>query len=183
MLGWLSTRCAAVRQDLVGWNDGGLTTRRARQVRAHLDRCRNCAAEAEALRVSIAAQREKLQSLMSCEGVDQEGAEIDRLWQQFERRARTAAPSAPREPVRWLWRPALAFAVASALLWLGSAAFDEPAAVLISVGVKAPPSKLTQHPDLFKDYAVIQDLDVLEHFDTAGADVPEDAATPAANDG
>ncbi|HTO58517.1 MAG TPA: hypothetical protein VMJ74_12015, partial [Pseudomonadales bacterium] len=100
------------------------------------------------------------------------------------RRRRATAPRAtPRPSTLWLWRPALAFAVASALLWLGSTAFDEPAAVLISVGVKAPPPKLTQHPDLFKDYAIIQDLDVLEHFDTAGADAPDSAMTPAADQG
>ena len=179
MLGWFSTRCSAVQPMLVAWIDGGLTGRSARQVAAHLQHCRACASEAQTLRTTIAAQREMLQSRLSAETVD-----VDRLWQQFSRRARTVEHRpARREFASWLWRPALAFAVASGLLWVGSTAFEGPAAILISVGVKAPPPKLTQQPDLFKDYAIIQELDVLEHFDTAGVDLPDGAVTPAADEG
>ncbi|HUI27858.1 MAG TPA: zf-HC2 domain-containing protein [Candidatus Kryptonia bacterium] len=176
---WFAPRCSTVRANLVAWIDGGLSARSMRRMQAHLDRCRSCAAEAASLRAETAVQRDRLRSLLLTERID-----VDRLWQQLDRRLRaTVRQPRPRRSAVWLWRPALAFAVASGLLWVGSTAFDGPAAVLISVGVKAPPAKLTQHPDLFKDYAIIQDLDVLEHFDTAGVDSPDEGVTPAANQG
>ena len=176
---WFPARCASVRPNLVAWIDGGLSARQARRVHSHLERCHSCAAEATALRAEMVGQGERLRSHLLAEGAD-----VDRLWEQLERRLRaTQRVPKQRQSTVWLWRPALGFAVASALLWVGSTAFDEPAAVLISVGVKAPPPKLTQHPDLFKDYAIIQELDVLEHFETAGGELPDNAVTPAADEG
>jgi hypothetical protein len=56
-------------------------------------------------------------------------------------------------------------------------------AVLISAGVKSPPPKLKQQPDMFKEYAVIKDLEVLERFDTADIEPILDDVTPQADQG
>ncbi|HVN85803.1 MAG TPA: zf-HC2 domain-containing protein [Candidatus Binatia bacterium] len=179
MLGWWRPRCASIRPDLVAWVDGQLSSRRAERVRRHVDDCATCAAEAKSLAAVIESQRTGLTEQLAAVSPD-----IDRLWRQLS--GRLHAPQADvgrRRELVWVWRPALGLAVAAALLWLGSAAFEEPAAVLISVGVKAPPAKVTQQPELFKDFAIIQDLDVLERFDTAETEPPEGDRTPPADQG
>jgi hypothetical protein len=51
-------------------------------------------------------------------------------------------------------------AVAAVLLAVG------PQMVLMPLGLESPPPAVAQHTGLFKDYPLIERLDVLEHFDT-----------------
>ncbi len=98
-------------------------------------------------------------------------------------RLREAPAGPPAEAWRRrVWRPALAFGVASLALWVGVSAFGGPDTVLISLGLKSPPPAVQEQPDLFREYAIIRRLDVLEHLDTGDRRAP-DAATPAAQQG
>src|SRR5262249_41516280 len=49
-----------------------------------------------------------------------------------------------------------------------------PKAVLIPLGVAPPPPAVRSHPDLFKDYSLIQHLDALENFDTVESEPLDD---------
>jgi anti-sigma factor RsiW len=173
-------RCAAVRRDLIAWIDGALVARRAQRIARHLETCAACAAEAEAVRVSVGAQTSALRGAVAIESAD-----LDQLW----RRLGPRLVDVDTEPVGWraalrpLVRPALAIGVAAIALLVGVSSIDGPDTVLITVGVKAPPLALQTKPELFKDYAIIQQLDVLERFDTADVEPIMDAVTPAENEG
>lgn len=179
MFGWLAMRCDGARADLVAWVDGALPTRRARQLARHLDACQQCASEGASVRASARQQQTLLRSLTGAETVD-----VDDLWRRM--RLRLAAEPEPARrslSLRWLWRPALAFAVTLAVVWGGVTTLGDHDALLISTGVKSPPKKLEEKPDLFKEYAVIEELEVLERFHTADTDTILAPVTPEANQG
>ena len=46
------------------------------------------------------------------------------------------------------------------------------------LGLESPPPAVVQHTELFKDYPLIERLDVLEHFDTVES-VPLDDESAA----
>lgn len=172
-------KCRVVQENLTAWIDGELSPRWDDRVRRHLTGCPGCAAAADGLRKSIEMQRQTLARVTAVADFDSATA-----WVHLQRALRapiagaewirngTAAASPP--PV-WLavlraWltgRLAVAgaaMAVAAALLVLLVA--GGPKAVLIPLGVTPPPVAVTRQPDLFKDYALIEELDALENFDT-----------------
>lgn len=180
MFGSRSIACQDVRPDLVAWVDGELQSRLARRVGAHVRDCPFCSREVEALRGSIDVQRSFLRNASdSAAAVD-----VDALWRRLEPRLQLTTPESRwrKAVAAWMWRPALAFAGASVALWLGVSALGGSETVLISLGLESPPPALRQEPDLFRDYAIIRQLDILEHLDNGESPVP-DAATPAAQQG
>jgi anti-sigma factor RsiW len=178
MFEWMAMTCVRTRPHLIAWIDGALSPRRARRVGRHVETCVQCAGEARVMRDSIRQQAAALHALMTAGPV-----EVDELWRRL--RGRVVAETAPaRVETGWLWRPALAFAVALLVIWGGVTTLSgDPDAVLISAGVKSPPPKLKQQPELFKEYAVIKDLEVLERFDTADIEPLMEAVTPPADQG
>jgi len=157
--------CQNVRQDLTAWIEGELPEQRCDHIREHLAACAGCSAEAASLRMAIAWQQRALRAAMSLDGMATValGAQLQRAL------AATAKPT----PL-WPWRPAwssiwgrlaltgaaLSFAVVVLLLAGG------PGMVLMPLGLESPPAAVVQHTELFKDYPLIERLDVLEHFET-----------------
>jgi anti-sigma factor RsiW len=158
--------CNDFSEDLTAWIDGELPPSRRDHIRRHLAGCRHCSAEMESLHSVIAWHRHALGALTTAAGVDTMALRT-RL-----RHAMAAEVDAGTLEWRWrdvwtsMWaRLALAGAavsVAVAVLLLAGG----PGMVLIPLGLEAPPPAVVQHTELFKDYPMIERLDVLEHFDT-----------------
>jgi len=170
--------CHDFSEDLTAWIDGQLTERRQNQVRRHLAACNCCSAQVDDLRAAIAWQRSALRAITTADGVDAAASQA--------RLRRAIAAEADEGTLAWslrdvwasMWgRLALAGAavsVAVAVLLLAGG----PGMVLMPLGLEPPPPAVVQHTELFKDYPMIERLDVLEHFDTVES-VPlddEDAA-------
>ncbi len=170
-------RCKAAHADLTAWLDGELPAGRAQRVARHVDSCAVCAAEAGTLRASVAEQREVLHAQLGAVAVD-----LDAMWHRLRPRL-VETERVVSEPSGWLWRPTLVLAASCLVVMLGVTAVGGPDTVLISVGLEAPPAPLVRKPDLFKEYAVIEKLDVLERFETADTELILDAVTPQANQG
>jgi anti-sigma factor RsiW len=159
--------CQDFSEDLTAWVEGQLPGWQQERMSEHLRHCLQCATEADSLRCAITWQRRALQAVAALDGVD------PLALQAKLRRALTTAAANDRAPawgLRDLWattlgRLALAGATVSIaalvlLLALG------PGMVLMPLGLEAPPPAVAQQTDFFKDYPLIERLDVLEHFDT-----------------
>ena len=158
--------CHNVSQDLTAWIEGELPQRRCDHIREHLTECARCSVEADSLRMAIAWQQRALRALTSLDGM---AAVPSRA-----RLQRALAAEAEKRMPLWGWFPAwssmrgrlalagvaLSFAVVVLLLAGG------PGMVLMPLGLESPPPAVVQHTELFKDYPLIERLDVLEHFDT-----------------
>jgi anti-sigma factor RsiW len=171
-------RCDDFSEDLTAWLDGQLLNRRHDRVQEHLSACARCRAEADSLRAAIAWQEEALRAVTVANGVDTASL-------QTRLRRAMAAEAHDRRPVwrlRDVWasmwgRLALvgaAVSVAAVVVRL----VGGPGMVLMPLGLESPPPAVAQHTELFKDYPLIERLDVLEHFDTVEA-VPLDDERPA----
>jgi hypothetical protein len=148
------------------------------RVARHLAGCAACATAASEVRTASAAVGATLQASPL------RPLDVDAMWRRLQPQLSAPTPLAVPSRWRWVWRTAWAVAGAAAVaLWLGSRAVGGPDAVLITTGVKPPPSPLKERPDLFKDYAIIEELDVLERFDTADTEAPLDGVTPGADQG
>lgn len=157
--------CHNVSQDLTAWIEGELPERRYDHIREHLSGCARCSAEADSLRTAIAWQARALRAVTSLDGI---AAVPSRA-----RLQRALAAEAEKRTPLWgglAWSPtwgrlalagaALSFAAVVLLLAGG------PGMVLMPLGLESPPAAVAQHTELFKDYPLIERLDVLEHFDT-----------------
>ena len=157
--------CHNVSQDLTAWIEGELPERRCDYIREHLAACARCSAEAGSLRMAIAWQQRALRAVTSLDGI----ATV-----ALRAQLQHALAEAERRTPLWGWRPAwssiwgrlalagaaLSFAIVVLLLAGG------PGMVLMPLGLESPPAAVAQHTELFKDYPLIERLDVLEHFDT-----------------
>lgn len=166
-------RCQKARDNLTAWLDGALSSRWDEKLRQHLAGCSVCTAAADSLRKSIASQRNLLVAVAGPPTVN-----VPQLWVQLQRER--AAADTPVVPARLWWLRPAAFAsaavAASVVGFVGVA--GGPEAVLIPLGVKAPPPAVKRAPVMFKEYSIIQKLDILEHFDTVEAmPLEEDAAS------
>jgi hypothetical protein len=47
--------------------------------------------------------------------------------------------------------------------------------MLIAVGLQSPPEVVVEQPDLFRDYALFEYLDAIEHFDAVNSTEPRRA--------
>ena len=158
--------CQDFSEDLTAWVEGQLSAWQQERLSEHVTHCLQCAAEADSLRAAIAWQRQALRAVAVLDGVDPLALQA-RLRHDLTTAANDMAPA---WSLRELWettfgRLALAgagVAVAALIVLLAVG----PGMVLMPLGLEAPPPAVTQQTDFFKDYPLIERLDVLEHFDT-----------------
>jgi anti-sigma factor RsiW len=155
--------CRAVKREFTAWCDGELSRREAERVERHLAACAACAAEAESLRAAIRWQRQALRHVTAV--ADQECAPL-----QGSLRRALAAEIEPRVQEQfwsWIFRPlTIATAAATIAIIVLFSVLGGPDAVLIPLGVEAPPVAISSEPELFENYQLIQHLDAMENFDT-----------------
>jgi anti-sigma factor RsiW len=170
--------CHEFSEDLTAWVDQQLPERRHEQVRQHLAGCAHCRAAADDLGAVIAWQRDALHAAATLDGVD-----TSALWGRLRRDLAAEVDTDKREwSLRLVWasmwgRLALAGAAMSvAAVVLGLA--GGPAMVLIPLGLESPPPAVAQRTELFKDYPLIERLDVLEHLDTVESEPLDDESAP-----
>ena len=158
--------CHDFSEDLTAWVDGQLPDRRHDQIRQHLAACARCSAEMHSLRTAITWQRHALRAMTVADGIDAVALKT-RLRRTLAAEVDEGIPAWTLRDV-WasLWgRLALVGAtvsVAVAVLLLAGG----PGMVLMPLGLESPPPAVVQQTELFKDYPMIERLDVLEHFDT-----------------
>jgi anti-sigma factor RsiW len=171
------TSCKLVHENLTAWIDGELPKAEALGVESHLDGCQTCAAEARALRSAISWQTEILPTKLLEAPVDVGALRLG-LHRQMARLRQREEPVAPSWT--WLVRPfalaASALAVAVLVIVWRSA---EPQPLLVSLGVEPPPAEVVTRPDKFQYLDVIENLDVLEHFEAVQAVHLEDERADA----
>lgn len=151
MLWW----CWTIRRDLTALVDAELAPRRDAAVRAHLDRCGDCAERYRDADKGVMQQRELLPLAAGLADVP-----VESLLRQVTRRTVNDSERFRRQ---W-WQPAAVAAMAAvALVVVTGFGLLDPA--LIAVGLQDPPEVVAEQPELFRDYALFEYLDALEHFD------------------
>lgn len=148
--------CSAIREELTALADGALTGGADAVVRAHVAGCGDCAAELSGIQATVDLSRRVL--------VD----ELPTLRPGFETRLRARLAEETergRSRARW-WRPAFVGALVAASVLLMARSVGGPSAVLVPLGIQAPPKKVAEKPVLFKDYEIIEHLEELENFET-----------------
>jgi anti-sigma factor RsiW len=158
--------CHNLSEDLTAWIEGQLLPRQHERIRLHIAHCVRCAREIDSLRAAIAWQQHALRAVTALDGVDTSVLKA-RLRHDL---AKDAASATPAWNLRHVWasmwgRLALAgaAAVVVAIVFLLAGG---PGMVLMPLGLESPPPAVAQQTELFKDYPLIERLDVLEHFDT-----------------
>lgn len=167
--------CRVVDRNLTAWADGELAARAQRRVSRHLDTCAACATQARELQRAVQFQRQALRSLQqSTEPPD------EALWRAVLRARQAESPR--RAAAGWAWLRPLAIGCAvtmfSLVAFVGAA--GGPQAVLVPLGIKQPPPVVSRAPALFKEYQVIEKLEMLEHFETVDT-VPLDEEAESDN--
>lgn len=158
--------CERYREQLTAAADGALSWPWRIRLSLHLDRCPACATLAARSREFVAAQRELLPRL-GPDGLDVGAAlaaakrDLKALGAETAARPRPMTKE-PRQP--WLW---LAVGGATAMLLLASsvASIGGIDAVLVPLGMEAPPKAVAKRADLFYEYDLIRRLDALENFE------------------
>ncbi len=162
--------CRGVQANLTAWVDGELSPWRRRWLAWHLARCGECATAANSMEAVVRVQRQALLQLVT-PPVDIDTANLLRE----VRRQLAADPGADegwfaRRLAPGALRP-LVITAATVMVLLGFVArIGGPKDILIPLGVKSPPPKVKQEPDLFRNYSIIEELDALENFDTVEAE-------------
>lgn len=152
-------RCRSVQKEFTAFIDGELSPRQTARVQAHLGVCTDCPAEMGRIKRVVDIERDALLS------------PVPELSLGFETRLRQRLVEVESEGApswwyaRW-WKPLLVSGVALIAVLIAAAPLGGPSAVLVPLGIQAPPAKVAKEPDLFKDYEIIERLDELEHFDT-----------------
>lgn len=148
-------QCAEAREELTALVDGALVASEARAVRDHVRDCAACAAELAAVQAAVDFSRDAF-------------GELPELRPGFETRLRARLAEAAAAPswTRRFWRPLFVGALATAGVLLMARSVGGPSAVLVPLGIQAPPKKVAEKPVLFKDYQIIEHLDELENFET-----------------
>jgi anti-sigma factor RsiW len=163
MLGKGMYHCRAVKRELTAWFDGELSRREAERVEQHLAACAACSTEAQSLSAAIRWQRQALPHVTAV--ADHEGAPL----QSRLRRALAVEMEQRTQGQFWSWvfRPVvIATAAAMIAIIVLFSVLGGPNAVLIPLGVEAPPVAISREPELFENYQLIQHLDAMENFDT-----------------
>ena len=158
--------CRNVSQDLTAWIEGELPERRCDCIREHLAACARCSAEVDSLRMAVVWQQRALRAVTSLDGIATAALRA--------RLRLDLAAGAEERTLLWRWRQpwvsmwgrlalaGAAFSLALVILLLAGG----PGMLLMPLGLESPPPAVVQHTELFKDYPLIERLDVLEHFDT-----------------
>jgi anti-sigma factor RsiW len=162
--------CASVREELTALVDGALSRSEVAKVQGHLDTCTACASELVAIRRTVALERVALAEPLP----ELSLGFATRLGQRLAEAAEEGERSWWRA---WWWKPLAVGALAAVAVLLVAAPLGGPSAVLVPLGLQAPPPKVAKEPELFTDYAIIEHLDELEHFDTVESTPLNDDAT------
>jgi anti-sigma factor RsiW len=153
----MTMRCTDIREDLTAFRDGELEVTDARRVQQHVSECPACTTELREIEKTTDLLRQSL-------------AELPVLRPGLETRLRAHLAEAERRPARswWnrLWRPAIVAGLATAGVLVMASSVGGPAAVLVPLGIQAPPKKVVEKPVLYKDYEIIEHLEELENFET-----------------
>lgn len=153
--------CRLVSSRLTAFADGEVSGWTARYALAHVQRCSFCSGELALLRSVVAQQTHSLRALQA-----QQSVSVAELWRRLHHSV--VARPAVDSPAVWVWlRPvALAASVTLvSLLGLVSAA-GGPQAVLVPLGIQPPPPPVSRAPVLFREYPLIEKLELLEHLET-----------------
>jgi anti-sigma factor RsiW len=149
--------CDSVRKQLTAWVDGELGRRQRERIRRHLQSCPDCRAEADSIRIAVQRQQHGLRRVSGASGTD-----VAAMYRSLQRRLADTphyrAGWSARVTATRLVSALTAAAAAMTITWMAGG-MD---AILIPLGLETPPPALTGRADLFKDYPVIQYLDVLE---------------------
>jgi anti-sigma factor RsiW len=158
--------CHNVSEDLTAWLDGQLPRRQHERIRLHITQCARCAAEVNSLGAAIAWQQHALPAVSALDGVDTSALKVKLRYSM----AKEADGGVPVWGLHRVWtsmwgRLALAGAAAAvvAIVFLLAGG---PGMVLMPLGLESPPPAVARQTELFKEYPLIERLDVLEHFDT-----------------
>jgi anti-sigma factor RsiW len=152
--------CRWIQNELTAYADGELHGWRAAWVRRHLSSCVACGKEAAAIATSVAGHRHALQALAGGDfAADQIFARVRR-----DIRSARAVESEERE---WSWFPTrkLVLATAAACVVLGVLFSRSLDPLLMVVGLEKPPKIVIEKPELFVDYQLFENLDVIENLD------------------
>lgn len=161
------TSCKTIRENLTAWIDGELSQAELARVENHLADCETCATEARSLRQAVSWQTDILPGKLLDAPVDVGALRLGlhRRLARLRNREETVTSS-----WTWLLRP-LAVAVSGAalsllvIIWRSA----EPQPLLVSLGVEAPPAEVVTRPEKFQYLDIIENLDVLEHFEAVQA--------------
>lgn len=148
--------CSEAQVELTALADGALEASEAAALRRHVDGCPACSTELAEIAVVVQMSRATL-------------AELPVLRPGFETRLRARLAEETADSRRWyqrLWRPALVGALTAAGVLIMARSVGGPSAVLVPLGITAPPKIVAEKPVLFKDYQIIERLDELENFET-----------------
>jgi anti-sigma factor RsiW len=137
--------------------DGALVESRSRAMKAHVAECADCTREFHSLARTVELSRHHLAAFPELRPgfATRLNARLSDLRQQPER----------RPAWRW-WRPAFVGGLAAAGVLVMASSVGGPSAVLVPLGLQAPPKQVVEKPQLFKEYEIIEHLEELDHFDT-----------------
>lgn len=176
--------CTRDRDELTAHADGEVRGLAWLRLEIHLARCDSCRAEMAERRAAVAWQRRALSAPVHVDTERLLAAARDGLG------ALGAAPADPVRPrsqvpargVAWV-RFAFAGASVALVLLVGAAALVVQSGgwrpALIAIGVEPAPRQLVRQADMFRDYEIIRELEVLEFFDSV-AETPLDDERAAA---
>lgn len=156
--------CRWIHDELTAYADGELHGWRALWVRRHLSHCAACGKEAAAVAASVAGHRRMLQTLVSADVAADHI--LDRV--RSDIRAARRVDSETRE---WNWIPSkrLVLAAAAACVVVGVLYSRSLDPLLMVVGIENPPKIVIEKPELFVDYPLFENLDVIENLDNPDA--------------
>jgi len=143
--------CESVEKELVAYLDGELEPAAKERVDAHLAECRACRDKLE----SLAAALDKIS------GLDATGPSTGfagQFWERFENEKRAGIG---QRFLDWVRQPAVLVGAGAAACLLVVAIFAIPRTVEPSETEKV----IASHMELFADYEVIKNLDILEDFE------------------
>lgn len=171
-------RCGSFREDLTAWIDGQLPRERAAEVGQHATQCPTCGAEVSSLRAAIDWQRQALRVVTTVDGIDTAALQ-SRLRRGVAAHVDDSTLALRLRGV-WssMWGRAALAGVAASVAAIVILVGRDPGMVLIPLGLESPPPAIATQTELFREYPLIEQLDVLENFDTVESVPLDDEGAP-----
>jgi anti-sigma factor RsiW len=146
--------CREARENLTALADGALAPAEAETLRAHVGACGGCGQDLAGLEATVTLSRHAL------------AEDLPALRPGFDTRLRALLVGEASPPRLGWWRPLFASTLAAVAVLLMARSVGGPSAVLVPLGIQAPPPQVAERAVLFTDYDIIEHLDELEHFET-----------------